>query len=352
MTTLYNPLISYQENLNAGPSPDYRLSEPVERTGEPHSTVFGQQVYLPFGVPAGPLPNAAFCQATFNCGYDVCVYKTVRTGTHLCHPAPNVVPVSLAGDLPVQQPPIELTTDSQYGTPLSITNSFGVPSFEPDVWQPDMQRAIASAGHGQVLMASFQGTNRGQGEAAFIEDHVLGARLIHETGVVATELNLSCPNEGTSALLCYDIDRVVTIADKVKHALGDTALILKLGYFTDQTQLERLIRETSSIVDGYAAINTLQAQVRTPDGEQALPGEGRLVSGICGDGIRWAGLEMVQRLAQLRQEYDASYAIIGVGGVTAPGHYRLYRNAGADVVMSATGAMWHPDLALRIAQSL
>ena len=41
-------------------------------------------------------------------------------------------------------------------------------------------------------------------------------------------------------------------------------------------------------------------------------------------------------------------ATIGVGGVTTPADYFEYRAAGADMVMSATGAMWNPHLAIDI----
>lgn len=35
--------------------------------------------------------------------------------------------------------------DTNYETPISISNSFGVPSQSPDVWQPDMRAAIEAA---------------------------------------------------------------------------------------------------------------------------------------------------------------------------------------------------------------
>ena len=41
-------------------------------------------------------------------------------------------------------------------------------------------------------------------------------------------------------------------------------------------------------------------------------------------------------------------SIIGVGGVVEPSDYDDYRAAGADAVMSATGAMWDARLARRI----
>lgn len=44
------------------------------------------------------------------------------------------------------------------------------------------------------------------------------------------------------------------------------------------------------------------------------------------------------------------FAIIGVGGVMTPEDYLEYKNAGADIVQSATGAMWNPYLAQEIKQ--
>ena len=52
--------------------------------------------------------------------------------------------------------------------------------------------------------------------------------------------------------------------------------------------------------------------------------------------------------AAIRERLGLDYAIIGVGGVVAPEDYRAYRAAGADVVMSATGAMWDAELARKI----
>ena len=43
---------------------------------------------------------------------------------------------------------------------------------------------------------------------------------------------------------------------------------------------------------------------------------------------------------------------MGVGGVVRPEDYRAYREAGANAVMSATGAMWNANLARDIASSI
>ena len=47
-----------------------------------------------------------------------------------------------------------------------------------------------------------------------------------------------------------------------------------------------------------------------------------------------------------------AFSITGVGGVMTPEDYLDYRSAGADVVMSATGAMWNPYLAEEIKASV
>jgi dihydroorotate dehydrogenase len=238
---------------------------------------------------------------------------------------------------------------SNYSSPLSITNSFGVPSFDPEIWQPDLADAAAHAGPRQVVIGSFQGTKPEHGGAAeYIADFALGARLMRETGVKVVEVNLSCPNEGTSNLLCFDAERAREVVETIRTEIGSTSLIAKLAYFPDDVGLRRVVGSIGRVVDGLVAINTVPAEVINDAGEQALPGEGRLRSGVCGAGIRWAGLEMTQRLRRLRDELDMSFAIIGVGGVMTVADYNAYRAAGADAVMSATGAMWNPLLAQEI----
>ena len=57
---------------------------------------------------------------------------------------------------------------------------------------------------------------------------------------------------------------------------------------------------------------------------------------------------LVTELKKLREEFGMKYAIVGSGGVTSPADFKEYRDAGADVVMTATGAMWNPYLAKEI----
>jgi len=349
LTPFYDPEKSYEENFTQGPFGAFADEVVFEQAGEPKHEFLGHTVYLPFGIPAGPLLNSKFVRAAFEKGFDITTYKTVRTRAYGCHPFPNVLAVKVAGDLSIEQSRGSLVADNHYQKPLSITNSFGVPSMNPDVWQADMEKAVKSAGVGQVMVGSFQGTSDGSGNFdRLVEDYVVAARLVKETGVRVLEANLSCPNEGKADLLCFDVEGVEQLSRAIKDEIGDTPLLLKLAYFEDNVHLEKLVRAVGGVVEGLAVINTIPAAIVDTSGEQALPGEGRLRSGVCGRAIRWAGLEMTKRLAQLRERLGMNLTIVGVGGVTEAGDYERYREMGADVVMSATGAMWNSLLAQEI----
>lgn len=343
----YDPGLSYQENFEHGPFSTFANPALFEQDGEPRFQFLGQPVFSPFGIPAGPLLNGKYVKAALDAGFDIPVYKTVRTRKVACHPWPNVLAVEVDGDLTLDK--TRLVASEVYTEPLSITNSFGVPSFDPDFWQPDLADAVAHARRGQLVVASYQGTKSESGDVAdYIADFTLGARLLKETGVKAVEVNLSCPNEGTAALLCFDVARSRTIVEAIKRELGDIPLVIKIAYFRDQQNLTQLVQAVGEFISGISAINTITTEIVDSQGHQALPGEGRLRSGVCGHSIKWAGLEMTHRLVRLREDLALNFAVIGVGGVVHVADYLEYRATGADAVMSATGAMWNPMLAQQI----
>lgn len=346
----FDPEKSYEANFIEGPGGAFADGCIFSQEDEARFRVFGQAVHLPFGIPAGPLLNGKYVKAALDKGFDVPVYKTVRTRKYASSPWPNVLSVHVPGnELTFEMAEQGLVANHLYAEPIAITNSFGVPSFEPDFWQADMAEASRYARQGQFVVGSFQGTTNRNGDVdAYIQDFVLAARLVKETGVRVLEANLSCPNEGTAHLLCYDIQRSKTILTAIKNEIGDLPLCIKIGYFQEQAQLTRFVREVGNLVQGISAINTIPAKIIDEQGQPALPGAGRERSGVCGHPIKWAGLAMVHKLARLRQQLDLSFIIIGVGGVTTPADYQAYRDAGADIVMSATGAMWNPALAQEI----
>lgn len=354
-TPFYDPQKSYEDNYEQGPFGAFADGEVLKQEGEPQYTFLGRKVFLPFGIPAGPLVNGNFIKAAMEKGFDIGVYKTVRTRAKKSNLWPNVLPIDIKGNLTSEQARKGVTQKKDFTEPLAITNSFGNPSFPVEVWQKDISEVVAwtNKRKGQMVCGMIEGTRWEPTftDQDFIDDWVLAARLMNETKIHAIEANLSCPNEGDKVkqLICFDIPQSRRIAEAIKNQIGNTPLVVKISYFEDEEALQRFVKELGGIVDGISAINTITAAVYDEKGNQALPGgEWRLKSGICGTPIKWAGLEMVKRLKQLREKNNYSFEIIGVGGVSTPQDYEDYRQAGADVVMSATGAMWNPFLAQEI----
>jgi dihydroorotate dehydrogenase len=216
-------------------------------------------------------------------------------------------------------------------------------------WQRDAKQAVESAGEGQVMVMSFMGTVReGQTPDEFVADYVAAAEASLATGASILETNLSCPNIGNEGLVCYNSAMTARVAEAIRKVIVSVPLILKIGYFSDESALREITAVAAHHADGISAINTVQATIVDEKGEQALPGKNRSKSGVCGNAIKWAGLDMVRRLEKARSDSGEKFAIIGCGGVTIPQDFREFRDAGADVVMSATGAMWNPYLAKEI----
>lgn len=351
----YDPYLSYEENFEEGPFGSFADGKIYKDSGEPQYDFMGQKVYLPFGIANGPLINGKFVKAALDKGFDLVEYKDVRSKKLPCNPFPNVVPLQVKGNITLENAEKGLIQAEDYGQPLTITNSFGIPSMDPDFWQKDLADSVVYAKKGQVVIGGIQGTiPESGGFDAYLNDFVTVAKLLKETNVKIIELNLSCPNEGAAHLLCFDYKRSAIVAEKVKNEIGNIPLIIKIAYFSNEVQLRNLVNGVGKIVQGISAINTIPAKVYKDKEHtvQSLPGEGRLWSGTCGHGIKWAGLEMVKRLKKIKEENNYEFSIDGVGGVVNPEDYLEYKEAGVDAVFSATGAMWNPNLAIDIKEEV
>ena len=346
----YDPAKTYDENYAEGPFGIFADGEVHKEKRKPEYEFFGFPVNTPIGIPAGPLLNSNFMKGAFDKGFDLAVYKTVRSDIYPCHPFPNVLAVHPGEKLTLERAKSEsLMADTDYREPISITNSFGVPSKAAQIWQEDFKKAKSYEKEGQIAILSFMGTVReGQTHQEFVDDYILAAKLANETGAKVLEVNLSCPNIGNEGLVCYDLDTTEEVVAGIRAAIGSTPLILKVGYYKDDADVERLGQIAEGYAQAIAAINTIQATIIDEKGEQALPGKNRSRSGVCGASIKWAGLEMAERLHAIRKKEGMNWLIVGVGGVITPSDYFEYRAAGADIVMSATGAMWNPSLAIEI----
>ena len=352
---VYDPARTYAANFTDGPFGEF--AHPVTYSnGSPKLpfTFLGFPLTSPFGIPAGPLLNAKYVVAALAKGFDVVTYKTQRSTDFEVNAFPNVLYVQVDGDLTLEkaaQPLVGHPTTTADPKDLTITNSFGMPSSGPGYWMPDFKQANFAAARGQLVVMSVVGTIKpGFGAEDYYNDFAEVTKLAVEAGAKAIEINLSCPNVASEGVLCYTPAAVAAICERAKAVAGDIPLITKIGYFapSQQALLEQVVKAMAPYVGAISAINTIAAPVVNEQGEQALPGQGRLKSGMCGAGIKWAGLEMTRRLAKLRTKLGLTYEIVGVGGVMTPADYQQYRAAGADLVQSATGAMWNAELAIEI----
>lgn len=350
-SAFYDITISYDDNFEKGPPVLLQKVNPRKRKASKKHKFLGFEVNSLFGIPAGPLLNEKFMKAAFDFGFDVSTYKTVRSDFFPSHPFPNVLHVKVDGELHPDKTP-KLTAKknvSKSARKFSITNSFGVPSKKPEEWQEDVKKALSHAKNGQLLILSFMGTVKpNQTQEEFVADFAKAAKFAAETGAKVLEANLSCPNIGSEGLVCYNLEMTENVCRAIRREIKNLPLILKVGYYKSDGDLKRLAEVANKYASAVAAINTIPAAIVDKKGNQALPGKNRLKSGVCGAAIKWAGFEMVDKLNKIRQKNKYQYSLVGIGGVMTPEDYLDYRRVGADLVQSATAAMWNPHLAHEI----
>ncbi|MDR9827217.1 hypothetical protein RCJ22_16565 [Vibrio sp. FNV 38] len=347
---LYDILKTYEDNYQNGPFFDAKL--PTRPTVTQTHNVLGFDVNSRLGVPAGPLLNSHWCDVYAQLGFDIPVYKTVRSVERNCHPAPNCVFLETAkqfshSDINTEiHPGLRPARDEQ----ITITNSFGVPSLAPSVWMKDIEEGNRKMGKNQLMIVSVNGTP-GLAERTLVEDYGYVSAMAKEAGSKVIEVNYSCPNLGGSkeGALFSDPENSALVSKKIRESIGDTPLFIKLGWMPAE-QLEKVIEANRPYVDGFSAINTIPRQVTTLDGNAALPGEGRLSSGTCGFAIGDLAEEVTQNLIDLRTKWKDDFIICSVGGMMNAEDLHRRLDMGADLVMSATAAMWDPYLAQKFHQ--
>ncbi len=359
MQSFYNPLLSYEENYRFGPF-GYFLSSKLFPSTKHKTSFFGYSLDVPFGIASGPLLNSRFVKAAWKNGFSLATYKTVRSRDVDAHPYPNIVRIDPTNDLKV------IPNETVYGSldlttfnieRDGITNSFGVPSKASSEWQEDVRSCTATMEKGNVLIVSFMGTKNEQTKREeLIEDYARACRFTAESGAPILEVNVSCPNIGKGGMICHDVKTMNDISESLHTMKKNRPLLVKLGYFhiSLQDALEKILESIHRFADGVVAINTIQARVINYRGKQELTGDAlRLVSGICGAPIRWAGLEMAERIVAYKKKKGwHDFVVVGVGGVVSVDDYWEYMKRGVDAVQSATGAMWKPDLVNEIRTSV
>lgn len=311
----------------------------------------GIAVDSPLGVPAGPLLNGAWLLYYAHLGFDILVYKTVRSVTRDCYPLPNLVPVE-AADLSI--PHSTVPQSEQMNGSWAV--SFGMPSQSADVWRRDVEETRRQLPPGKVLVVSVVGTqNESIADPAASLDHLADdfaqcAAWAVESGAHGVEANFSCPNVSTSdGQLFQQPEAAGQVAERIRNAIGAAPLVLKVGRVHDTEDAEDLLRAIAPFANGLAMTNSIAARVMDCQGQLLFDGQPR---GICGDATRIASVEQTRLFRTAATQAGVSLDLIGVGGISTATHVQDYLNAGATSVALATAAMINPQIGLQIRKEL
>lgn len=161
--------------------------------------------------------------------------------------------------------------------------------------------------------------------------------------------NFSCPNVDSFSPIYKEPIRVSKILNVMKEQLGPIPLIAKIGVFSSMES--KLMDQTiNAIADtgawGVYGINTIPAEVLQPDNTPHF-GDNRRVCGISGSPIRSLALDFTRRAKEIITRNHLNLKLIACGGVTDYEHIDLFAQAGADIVMSATGVMCNPEFSFK-----
>ena len=298
--------------------------------------LFGKKVPNPVGVASGPAPNFRWLSFFSKLGYGILTYKTMRDRPWLGHQMPNLL--NVRGDF-------ERGFVSSEATTGSITNSLGMPTPDPEVWQNDA-RTMAGIKGDRFFVMSVTATPDAGGEESMLAQFASLAAASKKSGADAVELNLSCPNvlPGEGGETFTDAELSGKVVDAARSGVGtDYPIFVKVGYLDDYAEF---VRCTYDERIAYVAINSISGVVRDATGKVLFSDRGGK-AGICGAAIRAKALQAVSKLALLRSR-GKEFPVIGLGGVLGPNDALALVEAGADAIETASGALLDPTLGLRV----
>ena len=342
---MYDRQQTWLWNLQNGPAP--KMVDPHPRITGCDWRWCGMQVASPLGIPAGPLLNSGWLLHYAALGFDILVYKTVRSCATKCYELPNLVPVATnplltAGTTVPESPTME----------GSWAVSFGMPSVAPEDWRRDIERARRMLPAGKALVVSVVGTQDSRmtnGEESLVHlahDFAQCAGWAVDSGAHGVEANFSCPNVTTSDGQLYQQPTAAAfVAKTIRQNIGDAPLVLKIGHVATKNQCLELVNAVAPFVSGLAMTNSIAARVHSIEGSLLFAGHTR---GICGEATREASLAQVAMFAEVVADVGCPLDIIGVGGIANSVHVDEYLAAGATSIGIATAAMTNPEVAMEI----
>jgi dihydroorotate dehydrogenase (NAD+) catalytic subunit len=165
-------------------------------------------------------------------------------------------------------------------------------------------------------------------------------------GVVAVELNISCPNlEDRNNMFAHSPEATTRVVQSVKRALPRLPVFAKLS--PNVTSLEEIAGAAlDGGADGLSLINTVFGMAI--DVETRRPKLASTVGGLSGPAIHPIAVRAVHEVHRAFPEVP----LIGQGGVFHAGAALELILAGASAVAVGTGSFVNPRLALEVAEGI
>jgi dihydroorotate dehydrogenase (NAD+) catalytic subunit len=178
-----------------------------------------------------------------------------------------------------------------------------------------------------------------------IEDYVrVIERLEAESGVVAYEVNISCPNVDAGGMAFGTSCAPAAAITAAVRAVTMRPLIVKLSpNVTDITEIARAVESAGA--DAVSLVNTLLGMAI--DAETRRPKLARVVGGLSGPAIKPVALRMVWQVA-----HAVSVPVIGVGGIMTGEDAVEFLLAGASAVQVGTANFVDPTSTMRVLDGL
>ena len=344
MYCAYDRSLSWEHNCIRGPQ--FYGADPVV-PDVPEKMFLGLPVRSRLGIAAGLLPNSNWLLPYARRGFDLLTWKTVRTRARACYPLPNWVLVDDGGstDGPV-------TVVERWSGDIRDVSSavcFGMPSFAPEQWRPDIRWARGQLLEGQLLIVSVVASPQPDWTIEQIaDDFALCARWAVESGAQVIEANLSCPNvcSAEGSLYC-DVLSSVRVVQRIRELIGAVPLLLKLGEFPSGQQLSQFLRAVNGLANGVTFVNCVTREVLRSDGTPVF-GEGYRRAGVLGRGIHQAAVRLVGQVRELIDREGLSLELAAVGGVSRVCDAESLFAAGADAVLCGSAPAFLPGLAVEL----
>ena len=177
-----------------------------------------------------------------------------------------------------------------------------------------------------------------------VEDYGELAKILDVDGVVAIELNISCPNVKDGGIIFgTDKNAAAAVTEIAKKSTNKPVIVKLSPNVTDITEIARAVENAGA--DCISLINTLmgmQINIHT-----FKPTIGNITGGLSGGAIKPVAIRMVYQVAQV-----VNIPVIGMGGIRNANDAIEFFLAGANAVAIGTANFSDPAITMKIADDL